>query len=246
VRFFFPEGAPGTKFKLSRYGFTKEEILHLDRLARQEEVRGANVRYWEDVNVGDMTKPVVIGPTNIADIFQQSGGGGMPSGAGPGELAAAAAMGQRGAVQERKPLNSLLKQEGKMESEYLEYEGNYFKSGGRHEDDLAAWAEGEPGAFLWGRMSVHSMLCCLTNWIGDDAFVRKFSWRHVYRTVIGDSSFALGKVTKKYQQNGEYLVDLALWQQDIRGFIVDASVATVALVSKTEIYPNFKKQISYK
>jgi hypothetical protein len=146
----------------------------------------------------------------------------------------------------KKSLHELLKKEGVLGSEYLKENDLYYKSAGRHADDLAAQAEGEPGAFLWGRMSVHTMLCCLTNWIGDDAFVRKFSWRHVYRTIIGDASYAIGKVTKKYRQDGEFLVDLALWQQDIRGYIVDSSVATVALASRTESYPNFKREIGYK
>jgi acyl dehydratase len=246
VRYYFPGGAPGTKFTLNRYGFTKEEIVYLDKLARQEQVRGARIRYWEDVNVGDMANPVVIGPTNIADIYASSTGGGTPAGAGPGELAAAASAGQRGAAAVPQILHKLLDKEGAIGSEYVIYEGSYYKGAGRHADDISARMEGEPGAFLWGRMSVHSMLACLTNWIGDDAFVRKFSWRHVYRTINGDASYALGKVTKKYQQNGEYLVDIALWQQDIRGYVVDAAATTVALLSKTQAYPpDVTREVSY-
>lgn len=232
VRYWFPEGAPGTTFTLERYGFTKEEIVYLDKLARQEKVRGADIRYWEGVNVGDMTDPVVIGPTNIADIYASSGGG-MPGGPG----------GDSGTPQ---VLNKLLEKEGALGDEYMLYDGYYYKGAGRHADDLSARQEGEPGAFLWGRMSVYSMLACLTNWIGDDAFVRKFSWRHVYRTIIGDASYALGKVTKKYRENGEYLIDIALWQQDMRGFIVDAAVATVALLSETQPYPpDVTRKVSY-
>ncbi|MBN1627494.1 MAG: MaoC family dehydratase N-terminal domain-containing protein [Deltaproteobacteria bacterium] len=233
VRYWFPKGAPGTTFILNRYGFTKEEIVHLDRLARKEKVRGADIRYWEDVNVGDTTDTVVIGPTNIADIYASSGGG-MPGG-GPG-----------GAGAQQDVLHKLLEKEGTIVSEYVYYEGSYYKGAGRHADDISARMEGEPGAFLWGRMSVHSMLACLTNWIGDDAFVRKFSWRHVYRTVNGDASYAMGKITRKYRQNDEYLVDIALWQQDMRGFIVDAALATVALLSRTEPYPpDVTREISY-
>ena len=74
---------------------------------------------------------------------------------------------------------------------------------------MAARLEGEPGAFLWGVYSLHPQVCCLTNWMGDDAFVRKWSWRHITRTVNGDASYAMGKVMKKRMENGEYLVDLA-------------------------------------
>lgn len=235
VRIFFPDGAPGTKYKLDRYGFTKEEIIYLDRLARQRKLRGEEIRYWEDVNVGDMLDPVVIGPTNIADIYSRDT-------TGDPEFA----MEPRGGEKDpNAPLDKLLEKEGVIGNEYMEHEGYYYKSAGRHGDDMAAHREGEPGAFLWGVYSLHPQLCCLTNWIGDDAFVRKFSWRHIMRTVIGDASYSMGKVTNKRRENGEYLVDIALWQQDMRGFIVDAAVATVALISKTQPYPDVKREVSY-
>lgn len=246
VRIFFPDGPPGPPYIWQRYGFTEEEIFYLDRLARSEKVRGKEIRYYEDVNVGDRLDPVVIGPTNMNDIGAQ-GSGGMPAGAGPGELAAAA-MGEGTAQQG--PINKLLEKEDVIgQEEYIKgTTGLYYKGGGggmRHWDDIVAQAEGEPGAFLWGNMSIRCMLCCLTNWIGDDAFVRKYSWRHVTRTLVGDASYASGKVTNKRRENGEYLVDIFICQRDIRGFVVDAAVATVALRSKTDPYPDVKKVIDY-
>lgn len=235
VRIYYPEGAPGAAYTLDRYGFTKEEILYLDRLARQEKIRGADIRYWEDVNVGDMLDPVVIGPTNIADIYERDT-------TGDPEFETAAVSSER---DPNEPLNKLLDTEGEIGNEYMLNEGLYYKSAGRHADDMAARREGEPAAFLWGVYSLHPQLRCLTNWMGNDAFVRKFSWRHITRTVIGDASYSMGKVMKKYRENGEYLVDVALWQQDMRGFIVDAAVATVALVSTTEAYPDLTREVSY-
>jgi acyl dehydratase len=234
VRIYYPEGAPGTLYKLGRYGFTEEEIVYLDRLARREKILGSEIRYWENVKVGDMLDPVVIGPTNIADIYSRNTEGDPEF-----------AMESRGESDPNEPLNKLLEKEGVLDNEYMEYEGLYYKSAGRHADDIAAWEQNEPAAFLWGVYSLHPQLRCLTNWIGDDAFVRKFSWRHITRTVIGDASYSMGKVTNKYRENGEFLIDIALWQQDMRGFIVDAAVATVALLSKTEPYPDLKREVSY-
>jgi hypothetical protein len=172
----------------------------------------------------------------------------MPAGAGPGELMEA--MAQRDRDKKPKVIHKLLEKEGEIaREEYIKgITGRYYKSGGggmRHWDDIVSQAEGEPGAFLWGNMSIRCMLSCLTNWIGDDAFVRKYSWRHVTRTLVGDASYAKGKVTKKRKENGEYLIDVFIWQEDIRGFIVDAAVATVALVSRTQPYPNVKKVVEY-
>ena len=41
-----------------------------------EECRGSNPRFWEDVNVGDVAKPVVKGPLNITDMICWYSGGG--------------------------------------------------------------------------------------------------------------------------------------------------------------------------
>ena len=242
VRVFYPDGVPMFPSTWDRYGFTQKEIFYLDSLARAEKVRGANIRYWEDTNVGDMLDPVVIGPTNFQDIGNQGGGGGgaPPGGGFPG-----------GAARDpNEPISKLLEKEGVIaRGEFVQgATGLYYKSGGdmmRHWDDVYARAEGEPGAFLWGVMSVGTMTRCLTNWIGDDAFVRSYKWRHIFRTLVGDSAFSKGKVTNKHIENGEYLVDIFIWHQDIRGFIADAAVATVALRSRTETYPDLKKVIDY-
>jgi hypothetical protein len=65
------------------------------------------------------------------------------------------------------------------------------------------------------------------------------------RTLVGDATFSLGKVVEKRHENGEYLVDIFIYHQDIRGYVVDAAVATVALLSKKKPYPNTKKVIRY-
>lgn len=258
VRIFYPGGAPGSKFTLNRYGFTMEEILFLDKLARQTEVRGAEIRYWEDVKVGDMLNPIVVGPTNFQDIATMGGGGTAPGGTGtgasiPGSGGAGASgrMGGAAAEQEKKPITQLLAKEGVIGSrEYVQDKttGYYYKGGGdtlRHWDDYAARIEGEPGAFLWGLISIKSMLRCITNWMGNDAFVRKYSWRHVTRTLVGDAVFSRGKVIDKRNENGEFLVDVFIWHSDMRGYINDAAVATVALLSRTKNYTDFKKVINY-
>jgi acyl dehydratase len=258
VRIFFPDGPPGTTFTLNRYGFSKEEIVYLDRLARQTKVRGANIRRWEDVKVGDMLDPTVIAPTNIQDIASQGGGAAAAVGGAGGAGGIGSGGGRMGgapggeAPAEQKPVHQLLQKEGVISGaqEYIQdpATGYYYKGGGdtlRHWDDIASHLEGEPGAFLWGVMSQKSMLRCITNWMGDDAFIRKFNWRHIYRTLVGEASYSLGKVTNKRNENGEYLVDLFVWQQDIRGYIVDAAVCTVALLSKTKPYPDLKKVITY-
>jgi hypothetical protein len=50
---------------------------------------------------------------------------------------------------------------------------------------------------------------------------------------LGDTIFGRGKVKNKYiSANGEYLVDLDVWVETIRGYVSDVATATVSLISK--------------
>ena len=59
--------APPKPPNIPEYAYTREELRHLADLARQEHVRGAEPRYWQDVNLGDRTLPTVLGPTSMMD-----------------------------------------------------------------------------------------------------------------------------------------------------------------------------------
>jgi len=51
----------------------------IEDMMEKEEIRGANPRYWEDVNVGDTTQPLVKGPLGVGEMMAWAhsiGGGG--------------------------------------------------------------------------------------------------------------------------------------------------------------------------
>ena len=73
---FFPD--PPKPYSMPEYGYTGEELEYIDRIEADEEIRGANIRFWEDVNVGDSIQPVAMGPVTRShmialDIAQHSG-----------------------------------------------------------------------------------------------------------------------------------------------------------------------------
>ena len=49
----------------------EEEVL-------AEEARGSNIRYWEDVGVGENLKPILKGPLGMTDEIAYLIGGGAP------------------------------------------------------------------------------------------------------------------------------------------------------------------------
>jgi hypothetical protein len=79
--------------------------------------------------------------------------------------------------------------------------------------------------------------------MGDDGFVCKFGWRHIWRTPVGDSLLIRGKVLKKHVEGGEHLVALCTWCLNLRGTITDMALATVKLISREDKYPGAKKVV---
>lgn len=195
------------------YTYTEEELQFIDRIANEEEVRGADIRYWEDVRDGEDTKPVCFGPSTVWDmVVFQSGR------FGPGRTM------------------DELRKTGPKALLVADPTGVVHSSVEWHLSDSQAQMRGEPRAFQYAALSRNLMAHLLTNWMGDDGFIKKFNWRHLSRTALGDTLIGRGKVTNKRVENGEHLVDLAVWAESTRGNITEAAVATVSLCSREAPY----------
>jgi acyl dehydratase len=207
---------------MPEYSYTADEIRYIGRLMRGEEITGATVRYWDDVQVGDELRPIVTGPTNM----------------GTNSLTSAITPDLGDFFRHARDFYLMsLPEGGELGPEFIfdPAKDRYLIRGGmmsRHWSDLAAQAEGEPCAWLFGVVSRFSLLRILTNWMGDDGFVRRFKWRHMTRTRVGDTMVARARVVGKRQQHGEYLVDLQVWLRNLRGNVSEAAVATVALPAR--------------
>ncbi|WP_258359866.1 FAS1-like dehydratase domain-containing protein [Moorella sulfitireducens] len=222
-RTFLPEPRTKPVYSMPEYSYTKEELLYIAKLMQEEEIRGADIRYWEDVQIGEEMKPIVTGPTTMADNA-------IVNAVSP---SVGSRMDPRAIF-----LSSVGEDMGKWIVEDPDTGRYYFTGGptGRHWSDRAAQAEGEPCAWLYGVISRFSLLRVITNWMGDDGFLRKFIWRHMARTRVGDTLIGRGKVVGKRVEKEEYLVDLKVWLENLRGNISEAAVATVRLCSKEASY----------
>lgn len=199
----------------NEYIYTMEELDYLDSLAAQEETYGARVRWWEDVKIGDKTRPVVTGPTDFKEPTP-------------------------GMTMTFPPIREMLKQGGDMMMLQRDTVTHAYKRESYHDSDRAAQRLGHEKAWHFGVTDRNPMLRCLTNWIGDDGFIREYSWRHMAQSSVGDARVAWGKVTNKRIVNDEHLVDIEVWHENMRGNINGAAYATVRLLSK-EAPPWFKK-----
>ena len=109
-----------------------------------------------------------------------------------------------------------------------------------HFIDGNARFRGQRHAFHFGNFARQTMARLVSNWMGDDGFLKGFKWRHLARTAIGDSLIGRGKVVNKYKENGEHLVDLEVYLENLRGNITEAAVATISLFSKEAANPRLK------
>jgi hypothetical protein len=83
----------------------------------------------------------------------------------------------------------------------------------------------------------HFLARIVTNWMGDDGFIRIFNYVKMANTPLGDTIFGRGRVIKKYTNDkGDHLVDLDVWMESNRGYIPNAATVTVSLLSKENIF----------
>jgi hypothetical protein len=75
------------------------------------------------------------------------------------------------------------------------------------------------------------MLC---NWMGDDGFLRKLDDRVPILPIVGDVLCNKGKVTRKYVEGDEHLIDLEVRCENLDGEILMPGNATVRLASRTD------------
>ena len=193
--------------------YTKDEIAAISADYARETRRGSEPRYWEDVQVGELLTPVVKGPLTITDEIAFLMGAGEP-----------------------------LVHTGRLAWEYFQrHPGANVPDKDTGVPDIPArihWEEklarafGAPTMFDIGAQRVCWMGHLMTNWVGDDGFLRKMSMQARGFNLLGDTFWVRGKVTSKAVQEGEHLADVEMWCENQRGEITTPGSATVLLPSR--------------
>ncbi|MBI2907467.1 MAG: MaoC family dehydratase N-terminal domain-containing protein [Chloroflexi bacterium] len=211
----------GKNAGLGNYRYTPEELRAIEEAYDNEEIRGARVRYWEDVQIGDELHPVVKGPLNRTDLTAFEAG-----------TLGGAALGRGGAhkfllqYRRRHPAWSRVDPET----------GTYDIPERVHDDSAFAQEIGVGGAYDYGCQRASWLGNLMTHWIGDDGFLKSIYMEMRGFNVIGDTTWCRGKVTGKRIENGEHLVDCEIRCQNQRGVITSPGRATVVLSNK-EVTP---------
>jgi acyl dehydratase len=107
--------------------------------------------------------------------------------------------------------------------------GDYFEL---HYDKDFAKSLGNADVLVHGRLEAAYLTQLLTDWIGEKGQIKKMSVQYRGNAFPGQKLLCKGKVTKKYKQGSENLVDLEIFVENPQGQKVTPGTATVALPSK--------------
>jgi acyl dehydratase len=193
--------------------YTPEEIAAIDADYDKEDRRGAEPRYWEDVEEGVDIPWVVKGPLTVTDCIGYKIGWGFYPFVRPNRFAL----------------------------EYRRKHPRAFTANSRgvpdipervHWEDELARTIGIPSAFDYGPQRVSWFSHLLLNWAGDHGWIEYQNVQLRQPILIGDTSWLQGRTVRKFVEDGRHLVELELWARDQRGRTTSTGSARVRLPSR--------------
>ncbi len=211
--------AGGGKYAMTEIKpYTADQLAEIDAAYATEPARrrGADSRYWEDVNEGDEVGPLVKGPMRVTDMIVWHTGMGM---------------GLYGV----KALRLAYQQRQRVPGFFRPDDLNIPDVHQRVHWD-AEWAKraGNPATYDYGRMRETWLVHLCTDWMGDDAWLASLDVEFRKFNYVGDTHWMGGRITRKYFADGDRpAVDLDIWGQNQRGEITCPGHATILLPSRS-------------
>lgn len=98
-----------------------------------------------------------------------------------------------------------------------------------HYDQDFARATGLKGIIVHGALKNAFLGQLLHDWVGEKGRIKKFGCSYRGMDYPNQDILCRGVVTRKYQQDGEHLVDLDIWTENPEGQKTSPGTATVAL-----------------
>ncbi len=169
------------------HSYTQAELDQIEREALSEPRRGSDTLYWEDVNVGDEVPAVVKGPLTGTDI-----------------------VGWYSCVHGTQPYGGTHELVYKYRNRHADFHMNPTTgardSAGRGHLEVSTGVDvGMGGAYDIGPQRISWAGHMMTNWIGDDGFLRRLNVEVRRPNLLGDTTWWKGIVTGK-RRVGKYAV----------------------------------------
>jgi hypothetical protein len=197
--------------------YTDDEIdaIEAQYASEPDARRGAEPRWWEDVEEGDAVGPIVKGPLLVTDVVCWHVGMGMGLyGIKPFRLA----------HQNRRRIPRFFHRDPLNVPDVMQRV---------HWDPEFAQRSGNPTTFDYGRMRETWLIHLCTDWMGDDAWLWKLDCEFRRFNYVGDTQWVRGSVVRKHLADvGRPAVDLDLECVNQRGEVTTPGHATILLPSR--------------
>lgn len=202
--------------------WTAEDLEGLDREMKREARRGAEPRYWEDVQVGEEMPSVLYGPLRVTEI------------AFAGSLADSGAYSGEGVVHAGAHVYQLLNRRRHPADTFVDPSTGIQDHPHRgHWEPFMAAEVGMPGIYDVAGHRLSWTCRFVTDWMGDDAFLKKLvAWLR-RPNIVGDVTRLKGRVKRKWAEESEHLVECEIWGENQDGAVTMPGHAVVSLLSRT-------------
>ena len=171
-----------------RASIPKRNCSALSSFTKPKKIRGATPRYWEDVTVGEALPTMAKGPMTVTGFIAYAQGWG-------GLYIRANKLAWRQVSNH--PGLGIANRFGIPDCpERVHWEPEF------------ALMVGAPGAYDYGPERCSWLTHHLTNWMGDDGFLRRASCKIRRHNPEGDLLFIDGKVVRKFDEDGRHLVEI--------------------------------------
>lgn len=197
--------------------WTDEELADLELRVLGEHPRGSTTRTWEETSVGDALGSLTKGPIGLTDEIAFVAGGGAPIPRLSANAVALRAYAKHPSWAFRDNLT------GAKEPIYSV-----------HYNERAAHAMGVPYQYDVGFQRQCWQIQHLTNWAGDEGWVKYAEAQYRQFVFLGDAVTLTGRVLKKrIDDSGEHVVDIETQAVNQRGYNVMPGRAVIALPTKS-------------
>ena len=194
----------------------EEELLRIEDDILAESPRGATPRYWDDVVVGDELDVITKGPMGLSDFIAF-----VASGAAPIPRIAAHSV----ALKRYKKHPKWAFRDPNTHALEPVYSVHY--------NDYAAQLQGAQIAYDVGIQRTCWQIHHLTNWMGDDGFVKSIHGQYRSHVYLSDVLRLGGKIVEKYvDEAGDHVVKVETWATNQRDQQCMPGSAVIALPRK--------------
>jgi len=193
--------------------YTDEELARLYKLYAGEEMRRGLPRYWDGVEAGEQLPTMAKGPMTVTGFIAFAQGWG-------GLYIRANKLAWKQI--HRHPGLGIKNRFGIPDCPERVHWENAF-----------ATMVGAPGAYDYGPERCSWLTHHLTNWMGDDGFLRRAHCKIRRHNPEGDLLFIDGRVTRKYIEGGRHLVDVEHEARNQDGELSVLGGGTVELPSQS-------------